>query len=144
MRRVFAGAGYIPVDRMNPLPGRDTVRSSRAETIQAKLAAQQLGVTLFYCGCGVEAHEEGTPRQAAPAQDGTATRLDDEPIRLSLEEQLQVLERRIIEDSLRRNNYRRSETARELGISRVTLYNKMKKLGILPKRRNYAPEPNRR
>jgi len=42
-----------------------------------------------------------------------------------------VLEQRIIEDCLKRNNFRRKETAAELGISRVTLYNKMKKFGLL-------------
>ena len=42
-----------------------------------------------------------------------------------------VLEQRIIEESLQRNNFRRKETAAELGISRVTLYNKMKKFGLL-------------
>ncbi len=49
----------------------------------------------------------------------------------SLEARVDVLERRIIEDSLQRNNFRRKETAAELGISRVTLYNKMKKFGLL-------------
>jgi DNA-binding NtrC family response regulator len=49
----------------------------------------------------------------------------------SLEARVDVLERRIIEDSLQRNNHRRKETAAELGISRVTLYNKMKKFGLL-------------
>ena len=50
---------------------------------------------------------------------------------LTLEAQVDVLEQRIIEDSLVRNNRRRKETAVELGISRVTLYNKMKKFGML-------------
>ena len=49
----------------------------------------------------------------------------------SLESRVDVLERRIIQDSLQRNNFRRKETAAELGISRVTLYNKMKKFGLL-------------
>ena len=49
----------------------------------------------------------------------------------SLEARVDVLERRIIEDCLQRNNYRRKETAAELGISRVTLYNKMKKFGLM-------------
>lgn len=50
---------------------------------------------------------------------------------LTLEAQVDVLEQRIIADSLARNNRRRKETAVELGISRVTLYNKMKKFGML-------------
>ena len=49
----------------------------------------------------------------------------------SPEEKVGVMERRIIEDSLRRNKNHRQATAKELGISRVTLYNKMKKFGIL-------------
>lgn len=49
----------------------------------------------------------------------------------SLEARVDMLERRIIEDALRRNNHRRKQTAAELGISRVTLYNKMKKHGLL-------------
>jgi len=50
---------------------------------------------------------------------------------LTLEERVGEVERRIIEESLRRHNFHRSHTARELGISRVTLYNKMKKFGML-------------
>jgi DNA-binding NtrC family response regulator len=49
----------------------------------------------------------------------------------SLETRVEQLEQRIIEESLQRNNHRRKETAAELGISRVTLYNKMKKFGLL-------------
>ncbi len=49
----------------------------------------------------------------------------------SLEVRVDMLERRIIEDALQRNNHRRKQTAAELGISRVTLYNKMKKHGLL-------------
>jgi transcriptional regulator with PAS, ATPase and Fis domain len=53
------------------------------------------------------------------------------PLAASLEARVDVLERRIIEDCLQRNNFRRKETAAELGISRVTLYNKMKKFGLM-------------
>ena len=49
----------------------------------------------------------------------------------TLEARVDIIERRIIEDCLRRNNHRRKETAAELGISRVTLYNKMKKFGLM-------------
>jgi transcriptional regulator with PAS, ATPase and Fis domain len=40
-------------------------------------------------------------------------------------------ERRIIEESLAQHHQHRGATARALGISRVTLYNKMKKFGLL-------------
>ena len=48
-----------------------------------------------------------------------------------LDRQIAFTEREIIEQALFRNNCSRTNTARDLGISRVTLYNKMKKYGIL-------------
>jgi DNA-binding NtrC family response regulator len=64
--------------------------------------------------------------EAAAGQMGAAARLSS-----SLEARVDVMERRIIQDCLQRNNFRRKETAAELGISRVTLYNKMKKFGLM-------------
>ncbi len=48
----------------------------------------------------------------------------------TLESSVAETERERIERALHRNLHSRTHTARELGISRVTLYNKMKKLGI--------------
>ncbi len=48
----------------------------------------------------------------------------------SLEGQVARTEREIIEQVLFKNNQSRTRTARELGISRVTLYNKMKRYGM--------------
>ena len=42
-------------------------------------------------------------------------------------------EQTIIEEALRRNQFKRTLVAQELGISRVTLYNKMKKYDLLTK-----------
>jgi DNA-binding NtrC family response regulator len=67
------------------------------------------------------------PSVAAPVQQPQVAR----PAPHTLENRVDVIEQRIIEDTLRRNNHRRKETAAELGISRVTLYNKMKKFGLL-------------
>lgn len=50
---------------------------------------------------------------------------------LRLDQRIEQVERRILEESLQRHNYHRTDTARELGISRVTLYNKMRKFGML-------------
>ncbi|ASV72860.1 Response regulator of zinc sigma-54-dependent two-component system [Thermogutta terrifontis] len=55
----------------------------------------------------------------------------DIPVRWTLEKRLEEAERQILEETLRRHGYRRIETARELGISRITLYHKMKKYGLL-------------
>ena len=49
----------------------------------------------------------------------------------TLAARVDMLEQKIIEYSLIRNRQHRKETAAELGISRVTLYNKMKKFGLL-------------
>jgi len=54
----------------------------------------------------------------------------------TLEVRVREVECQIIEESLRRNNFRRADTAEELGISRVTLYNKMRRFGILDAGRN--------
>lgn len=44
--------------------------------------------------------------------------------------QIATTERDIIEQALIRNNYNRTRTAKELGVSRVTLYNKMKRYDL--------------
>jgi len=49
----------------------------------------------------------------------------------SLETQVALTEKDLIEEALQRNNFSRTNTARDLGISRVTLYNKMKRYEIL-------------
>jgi len=50
--------------------------------------------------------------------------------RKELGHQIATTEREIIEQALYNNNFSRTNTAKELGISRVTLYNKMKKYGM--------------
>ena len=46
---------------------------------------------------------------------------------LELTDQMATTEKDLIEQALIRNNYNRTRTAKELGVSRVTLYNKMKR-----------------
>ena len=72
-----------------------------------------------------------TPRVAISPHPEAATTLDV---------QLGLCERRIIEQSLARNALHRGATARELGISRVTLYHKMKKFGLLAERAGEVEE----
>lgn len=52
----------------------------------------------------------------------------------SLGNRIELTEKDLIEQALLNNNFSRTSTARHLGISRVTLYNKMKKHGIMPER----------
>jgi len=53
------------------------------------------------------------------------------PENRSLGGQIALTEKEIIEQTLFKNSFSRTKTACELGISRVTLYNKMKKYGML-------------
>ena len=48
-----------------------------------------------------------------------------------LDERVAMTEQEAIERALRASNFKRAPAARALGISRVTLYNKMKKYGLL-------------
>ena len=50
----------------------------------------------------------------------------------SLGNRIELTEKDIIEQALLKNSFSRTKTARQLGISRVTLYNKMKKYGMMP------------
>lgn len=52
----------------------------------------------------------------------------------SLGNRIEVTEKDIIEQALLNNSFSRTNTAKHLGISRVTLYNKMRKYGILPEK----------
>ncbi|MFP6611065.1 MAG: sigma-54 dependent transcriptional regulator [Pirellulales bacterium] len=53
----------------------------------------------------------------------------------TLSEKVATSEREILEDALRANNFKRTATAESLGISRVGLYKKMKKYGMLDMKR---------
>jgi DNA-binding NtrC family response regulator len=46
------------------------------------------------------------------------------------------VERDIVEAALRRNDYNVAATARELSVSRVTLYRLLRRLGLAPKRQD--------
>jgi len=71
--------------------------------------------------------------QAGPANDPSVDLVDDlvpETAQSHLGRQIATTEREIIEQALFSNNFSRTKTAQNLGISRVTLYNKMKKYGM--------------
>lgn len=59
------------------------------------------------------------------------TGTEEKPMPKTLADRVDLLEQKIIESTLTRNRHHRKDTAAELGISRVTLYNKMKKFGML-------------
>ncbi len=96
---------------------------------------------VLYCRDGVlsvsdlpSAVRRGGPRPPEPRDNGRhGTNGGGGSARrgVTLEDRVEEIERRIIEESLQRHNFHRADTARELGISRVTLYNKMKKFGMM-------------
>jgi len=65
--------------------------------------------------------------ESIPKMSGT---FRNESFEKSLVSQVALTERDIIEKALQNHNFSRTKTAKHLGISRVTLYNKMKKYGI--------------
>lgn len=69
---------------------------------------------------------------AGPTNDPTVKLASAKPAEDSKElgKQVASTERDFIEQALIRNNYNRTRTAKELGVSRVTLYNKMKRYDL--------------
>ena len=70
-------------------------------------------------------------RMAAPPEQRDDLRLLDS-FSGTLKERLEALEARIIREALVRHGWNRSRVARELGLSRVGLRNKMERYGIVP------------
>ena len=92
---------------------------------------------VIYCRDGVLSREHLpaniTAGHAGPTNDPSVmlTGRDSRPFDASLGRQVALTEKEIIEQALYKNNFSRTNTAKDLGISRVTLYNKMKKYGML-------------
>jgi len=84
-------------------------------------------------------------RESSADQDDTSVgeqkRQDTGPQNHTLVERIASSEREILEQALGENDQNRTATARALGLSRVGLYKKMKKLGMI-KPRNGLPEAN--
>jgi DNA-binding NtrC family response regulator len=68
---------------------------------------------------------------AGPANDPSVQLTPEKADADTLGRQIAFTEKEIIEQALFKNNFSRTHTAKELGISRVTLYNKMKKYGMM-------------
>jgi DNA-binding NtrC family response regulator len=71
--------------------------------------------------------------QAGPTNDPTVQlgHRPATPVSTTLNKQVSLTEKEIIEQALFKNNFSRTKTAKDLGISRVTLYNKMKKYDMM-------------
>jgi len=90
--------------------------------------------TVIFCRDGVLTASQLPPHVVAgtteKAKVPSAALTPRKPAENSLGRQIAMTEQEIIEQALFRNNFSRTNTARQLGISRVTLYNKMKKYGM--------------
>lgn len=94
---------------------------------------------VLYCRNGL-LRVNDLPSMMRPAlADEPPEHLPEISVRWTLEKRLEDAERQILEEALRRNGYRRQDTARELGISRITLYHKMKKHGLMASPREEVP-----
>ena len=109
-----------------PWPGNvremeNAVRSAVIYCEGGRLTAQTLPPNIVDCAAG-------------PANDPSVASFFGGKRSESLGNRIEFTERDIIEQALLNNSFSRTRTARELGISRVTLYNKMKKYGMMPEK----------
>jgi len=100
-----------------PWPGN--VRELKNHVRRAVLFCRDGELTPASLPDAIRRAEDATSDNASPPQ----------PVTLS--EQVEQNELAILKKTLRENDYRRTATARSLGISRVGLYKKMKKYGLL-------------
>lgn len=91
---------------------------------------------VIYCNEGEMTKQVLPPNvisgSAGPANDPSVASLFGGPTAKSLNNRIELTEKDIIEQALVSNSFSRTKTAKQLGISRVTLYNKMKKYGMMP------------
>jgi two-component system response regulator AtoC len=110
------------------------------ENTIARLAALSAGGVIGladYQSASGEAPTAGAPTVAFEAQDAGdehSTAVPDARNGPSLKEQVEAFERGLVARALDSTGGNQSEAARRLGVSRVTLIDKMKKYGLGPKR----------
>ena len=109
-----------------PWPGNvremeNAIRSAVIYSVDGKMTVDTLPAHVVDCILG-------------PANDSSVTAFFATRKGESLENRIDVTEKDMIEQALLNNNFSRTNTAKYLKISRVTLYNKMRKHGILPER----------
>jgi len=96
--------------RAHPWPGNVRELENALESLVALSPPEGLDLSLLPFGRG----------EAAPAEDGP----------LSLKQRVEAYERGLVYEALKAALGNRSEAARKLGISRVTLHDKLKKYGL--------------
>ncbi len=117
---------FIQALQMYPWPGNvreleNAVRSAVIYSTDGKLIPDALPQHILEGSCG-------------PANDPSVAGFFAAKNGESLGNRMEMTEKDMIEQALLNHNFSRTNTARHLGISRVTLYNKMRKYGIMPDR----------
>ncbi len=120
------------------LGGRQVVMCDSLDDVSRFLPSERMAALVTPAGgveeaCTVEAGDQSAANGQRNELEQLVERIVEQNNGHSrtLAARVDLLEQKIIEHSLQRNRQHRKETAAELGISRVTLYNKMKKFGLL-------------
>lgn len=129
----------IPIERIQPefllalshysWPGN--IRELENVIRRAVLYCHDATLTVSDLPSSVRSTAAGPLTRRNGANGSTSVKEKPQHSRMTLEQRIDEVENRVIAESLERHNYHRTDTARELGISRVTLYNKMKKYSML-------------
>lgn len=117
----------IPVDRIRP-EFLTKLKSYRWPGNIRELKNQIRRAVLFVRDGELTAEDLTLPILDVVHGDGAET---PAPKSWRLADQVELSEREILEEALRAHNYKRTATAHSLGISRVGLYKKMRKYGML-------------
>ncbi len=115
------------IDALTRYPWPGNVREMENAIRSAVIYSQQGVLTASTLPPNIVAGNAGRTENAT-----VATLLGDRPPQ-SLGNRIEFTEKEIIEQALLKNSFSRTRTAKQLGISRVTLYNKMKKYKMMPK-----------
>ncbi len=112
-------------------PGNVRQLENTIARLAALSAGGMIGLADYEAAVGPSPVE---PRPAEPVEDDTAAPLFDARSGPSLKEQVEAFERGLVSRTLESTGGNQSEAARRLGVSRVTLIDKMKKYGLGSKR----------
>ena len=102
-----------------------TCASSELANVLTKLAG--LNVMPFASLEALRVFATDDDNVSQPDEPATSPTLSDGQ---TLGDAMRAYERQLVADAVKRNGHHRNKTAAELGISRVTLHNKLKSLGL--------------
>ena len=109
----------------------DIVLCQSIGEVQRNLEHHVGGAVLPLAGTNGHEHHGSTGDVDRLIENIVTNGTEEQSLPRTLADRVDLLEQKIIESTLTRNRHHRKDTAAELGISRVTLYNKMKKFGML-------------